>query len=373
MASSERFSLLPHCTYKYEKALQARSSYSLLPVILAVISMICGCGPKSERSGQPSKSANSTAADGNADLFVPPADRPIRALVTVGMVADLVRQIGGDRIKVTQLMGSGVDPHLFKASRDDHQEILAADICFSSGMMLEGKLSQILTRLGRTKPVFAVADLAAIEGRIVPFQSDSHQDPHVWMDVAAWSECAQVITQLLCDFDKVNADAYRSRETVLLEKLNALHTYGRKCISSIPAENRILVTSHDAFQYFGRAYGIEVLGVQGMSTDSEAGLQRINQLVDLLVNRRVKAVFVESSVPRKNMQALKDGAAARGHEVLFGGELFSDAMGPDGSWEGTYEGMMDHNFTLITRALGGEAPEDGMSGQLNQTNHRQLP
>lgn len=373
MPSSQRFFPPINCFSQCEMILGARGRYARLTVFLAVLSLICGCGRELERSDERSKTNNSNAGLETAVHSVPPSDRPIRAMVTVGMVADLVRQIGGDRVEVTQLMGSGVDPHLFKASRDDHQQILAADICFSSGFMLEGKLSQVLTRLGRTKPVFAVADLAADQGRIVPFRSDSHQDPHVWMDVAAWSECARVITKLLSDFDKANADAYQGRESILLEKLNALHAYGRKCISSIPVENRILVTSHDAFQYFGRAYEIEVLGVQGISTDSEAGLQRINELVDLLVARRIKAVFVESSVPRKNMQALKDGAAARGHQVLFGGELFSDAMGTAGSWEGTYVGMMDHNFTLITKALGGVAPETGMSGQLKQANPRQLP
>ncbi len=147
--------------------------------------------------------------------------------------------------------------------------------------------------------------------------------------------------------------------------MSRLHDYGVRSLASIPEQQRVLVTSHDAFNYFGRAYGLEVLGVQGISTDSEAGLQRINELVDLLVERKVSAVFVESSVPQKNILALIEGAKSRGHDVKIGGELFSDAMGAGGTYEGTYIGMLDHNFTLVTRALGGEAPEAGLNGKLN--------
>ncbi|MCA9013198.1 MAG: zinc ABC transporter substrate-binding protein, partial [Planctomycetaceae bacterium] len=180
----------------------------------------------------------------------------------------------------------------------------------------------------------------------------------------AWASCVDVIVDSLSELDAQHADAFRANAALLREQLQALHEYGLSSIASIPQSNRILVTSHDAFSYFGRAYGLEVVGVQGLSTESEAGLQRINELVDLLVERKVSAVFVESSVPRKNILALIDGAKSRGHDVKVGGELYSDAMGAEGTYEGTYVGMLDHNITLVTRALGGTVPDGGLNGKL---------
>jgi manganese/zinc/iron transport system substrate-binding protein len=191
-----------------------------------------------------------------------------------------------------------------------------------------------------------------------------HPDPHVWMDVLAWSQCLDTIVDALSQQKPESADLFKTNAEQLRDSLHKLHEYGVASLGSIPQDRRVLVTSHDAFQYFGRAYGLEVLGVQGISTDSEAGLQRINELVDLLVERRVAAVFVESSVPQKNIMALIDGAKSRGHDLKVGGELFSDAMGSAGTYEGTYIGMLDHNFTLVTRALGGTAPEAGLNGKL---------
>jgi manganese/zinc/iron transport system substrate-binding protein len=176
--------------------------------------------------------------------------------------------------------------------------------------------------------------------------------------------CVSSVTDALCSALPEHADGFRDRAQSYILQLHALHEYGKERIASIPEGQRVLVTSHDAFGYFGRAYGLEVLGVQGLSTESEAGLQRINELVDLLVERKIRAVFVESSVSPRNIQAVIDGAKSRGHEVVIGGELFSDAMGDDGTWEGTYVGMLDHNITVVTRALGGSAPERGMSERL---------
>jgi manganese/zinc/iron transport system substrate-binding protein len=193
---------------------------------------------------------------------------------------------------------------------------------------------------------------------------DGHHDPHVWMDVSAWSQCVEGVADALAEFDATHADAYRANADSYRRQLSELHDYGLKSTDSIPAESRLLITSHDAFNYFGRAYGLDVQGVQGISTDSEAGLQRINELVDMLVARKVRAVFVESSVPRKNIEALVEGARAKNHNIAIGGELFSDAMGAAGTYEGTYIGMLDHNITLITRALGGQAPAKGMQGKL---------
>lgn len=290
---------------------------------------------------------------------------PISVIATVGMVADIAQNVGGDRVKVTQIMGAGVDPHLYKATRDDVQKIMQGDIVFYAGLMLEGKMADTLIKMARSKPVIAVTEQIDESQLLEPEEMQGHYDPHVWMDVAAWSGCVDVVAASLAQFDPTRADAYLAEAEAYRTKLAALHQYGIESLGSIPADSRILVTSHDAFNYFGRAYGLEVQGVQGLSTESEAGLQRINELVDMLVDKKVRAVFVESSVPRKNIDSLVEGARSRGHEVSVGGELFSDAMGAAGTYEGTYIGMLDHNITLVARGLGGQAAPRGMQGKLS--------
>ncbi len=277
----------------------------------------------------------------------------IHATVTVGMVADLVREIGGDKVQVTQLMGDGVDPHLYKPTRDDVQAILRADIVFYCGLMLEGKMAETLTKLDSSKVSVGVAELLDAKSLGVDPES-SHPDPHVWMDVSLWSQVAQVVGDQLAKFDQARAAEYRQRTILLREKLDRLHAYGQRIMKTIPLERRVLVTSHDAFRYFGKAYEVEVQAVQGISTESEAGLQRINELVDMLVNRNIQGVFIESSVPKESIEALLRGAAARNHQVRVAGELFSDAMGKAGTYAGTYIGMMDHNLSTIARALGSD-------------------
>ncbi len=291
-------------------------------------------------------------------------DGKLRVLATTGMVADLVREVGGEHVEVTQLMGAGVDPHLYKTSRDDVQRILDADVVFYSGLMLEGKMSDTLVQVARKKPVVAVTERIDPASLLEPAQMQGHYDPHVWMDVAAWSQCVALVADALADERPAHADAFAAAADNYRQQLAALDDYAKRSIASIPEQRRVLVTSHDAFNYFGRAYGLDVEGVQGISTESEAGLQRINALVDMLAKRNVTAVFVESSVSSKSIQALIDGAKSNGHQVRVGGELFSDAMGPAGTYEGTYIGMIDHNVTLVTRGLGGDAPERGMQDRL---------
>ncbi|MEQ8847579.1 zinc ABC transporter substrate-binding protein [Botrimarina sp.] len=292
------------------------------------------------------------------------ADGPLGVVATTGMVADLVREVGGDAVEVTQIMGAGVDPHLYKATRDDVQTILDADAVFYSGLMLEGKMADTLVKVGRSRPVYAVTELIDESKLLEPDDAAGHPDPHVWMDVGAWSACVDAVAEALSELRPDRAEAFAKRADAYAARLAELDQYVRRVVASVPAERRVLVTSHDAFNYFGRAYEIEVLGVQGLSTESEAGLRRVNELVSLLVTREAPAVFVESSVSPKNIQALVDGAASRGHAVKIGGELFSDAMGAAGTYEGTYVGMIDHNATTVARALGGDAPPGGMSGAL---------
>lgn len=335
-----------------------RRTLVLIPLLAAIL---VGC------NGSAGPAGNSTAAHlSRAKATVDP-DSPIAITATVGMVADLVRTVGGDRVQVTQICGTGVDPHLYKATRDDVRTMMLADAIFYSGLMLEGKMTDTLIKMARAKPVIAVTETLDEKTLLEPSDLAGHYDPHVWMDASAWSKCVDVIADELCSIDPPSEAAYRERATRLKDELARLHEYGQKVIATVPEGSRVLVTSHDAFNYFGRAYGLEVLGVQGISTESEAGLQRINELVDLLVDRDVKAVFVESSVPRKNIDSLVEGARSRGHEVSVGDqELFSDAMGQAGTYEGTYIGMLDHNITLVARGLGGQAPADGFQGKLNK-------
>lgn len=287
-------------------------------------------------------------------------------VATIGMVTDIVRAVAGDRASVTGLMGEGVDPHLYKATRSDVQRLLNADVVFYNGLMLEGKMTDSLIRAATAgKKVFAVTELLDDQYLLEPEEFHGLYDPHVWMDPGAWSMAVGVIRDKLTEYDPQGSSQYRDNAEAYVEKLNELDAYGKQVLGAVPKEQRVLVTAHDAFNYFGRRFGFEVVGIQGISTESEAGVQDIERLVRLLVDRNVGAVFVESTVSQRNINALVSGAEARGHKVVVGGVLFSDAMGAPGTYEGTYIGMIDHNITTIARALGGDAPERGMAGKLN--------
>ena len=284
---------------------------------------------------------------------------------TVGMVADIVRQVAGDRVTVQGIIGEGVDPHLYKPTRNDVNTLLSADAIFYSGLLLEGKMADALTKVAkRGKPVYAVTELIDEEYLLEPPGFAGHHDPHVWMDVQGWMKAVEKVAQAMGEFDPEHADEYVKNSEAYLIELAKLDDYARSSIATIPESRRVLVTAHDAFNYFGRAYGLEVMGIQGISTESEAGLEDINRLVEMLVQRKIPAVFVETSVADKNVRALIEGANARGWNVEIGGWLFSDAMGASGTYEGTYLGMIDHNVTIVTRALGGTAPIAGMNGKL---------
>lgn len=292
---------------------------------------------------------------------------PYAIVTTCGMVTDIVREVAGTNAVVTGLMGEGVDPHLYKPTRDDVARLLKADVVFYSGLMLEGRMTDTFLKVSRRgTPVFAVTELLDEKFLLEPPEMQGHTDPHVWMDVRAWMEAVRVVAKSLGDLDRPGAPGYSARAAEYLARLEKLDAYARKSIASIPVERRVLITAHDAFNYFGRAYGLEVRGIQGVSTESEAGVSDINKLVDSLVKQRIPAIFVESSVSDKNIKALIEGCKSRGHAVQIGGELFSDAMGRPGTYLGTYLGMIDHNVTLITRALGGDAPASGLNGKLGQ-------
>lgn len=273
----------------------------------------------------------------------------VRAVTTVGMLTDAVRVIGGERVEVTGLMGEGVDPHLYKASPGDLRLLSSADIVFAIGLHLEGRMVDALEKLSKTRRVVIIGE--EIDRSLLRSEEGDAHDPHIWFDVSLWSKALDAVEKGLIAADAAGAEIYKANAAKYRDQLASLHEWVKTEIASIPKAQRVLVTAHDAFGYFSRAYDIEVLAIQGVSTDSEASLRDINALVDTLVTRKIPAVFVESSVPRKAIDALREGAAARNHTVTIGGELFSDAMGPAGTAEGTYIGMVKHNVDSIVHAL----------------------
>jgi manganese/zinc/iron transport system substrate-binding protein len=289
----------------------------------------------------------------------------ITVVATVGMVADIVRGVAGDRAEVTALMGPGIDPHLYKPTRTDIQRILDADIVFYNGLLLEGRMTDSLVRAAAAgKPVIAVTEAMDENSVLEPAEFEGHADPHVWMDPRAWAGAVDVVRDRMTEEFPGDREVFATNAAAMRARILELDAYAERVLATVPEGQRVVVTAHDAFNYFGRRYGFEVVGIQGISTESEAGVRDIERLVDLLVSRQIPGVFVESTVSERNIDALRAGARARGHEVAIGGTLYSDAMGPDGTYEGTYIGMIDHNVTTIARALGGEAPERGMHGTL---------
>lgn len=285
-----------------------------------------------------------------------------KIVATTGMIADAARRIGG--AEVTALMGPGVDPHSYRQTRSDIAALVRADLVLWHGLRLEAQLVDFMADVARRVTVVPVAEAIEKDKLLAWAGYADHHDPHVWMDPILWLQAVKAVEAALMALEPDRAEVLAANATTYRAEITALDTYAREVLGTVPADARVLVTAHDAFSYFGRAYGFEVEGIQGISTESEAGLARIGALVDMLVARKIKAVFVESSVPDRAMRALVEGAAAQGHTVVIGGELYSDAMGVDGTYEGTYPGMIDHNITVISRALGGGAPARGLAGKL---------
>lgn len=289
------------------------------------------------------------------------------AVATTGMVGDAVKAVVGDTGKVDTLLGTGIDPHSYKPTRSDIARLSLADIVFYNGLLLEGKMTDALVRVASAgRPVIAVTEGIDETYLLEPEGFAGQYDPHVWMDAGGWKQAVIAVRDNLIKFRPALAATFRANADRYLAELDKLDGYVRAVVVTVPKESRVLVTAHDAFNYFGRAYQFEVLGIQGISTESEAGLKRIQELVDLIVERKISAVFVESTVSERNVRALIEGAKARGHTVRIGGELFSDAMGAPGTYEGTYIGMIDHNATTIARALGGKTPARGMQQRLSR-------
>lgn len=278
-------------------------------------------------------------------------DKTIEVTTTIGMIKDAVEQVGGEHVKVNGLMGSGVDPHLYKASHGDIQKLDNADIIFYNGLHLEGKMVEILERMGKQKPTIAVSENIDTTNLRAGDEDMGEYDPHIWFNVKLWMTATETIRDALIEFDPDHKADYQKNAETYLNKLKVLDQEIAEKIASIPEKSRVLVTAHDAFGYFGDAYNIKVMGLQGLSTASEAGTKDLIDLRDYLVENKIKAVFIESSVPRKAIDAVIQGAEEKGHKIEIGGELFSDAMGEEGTPEGTYVGMVRHNVDTIVNAL----------------------
>jgi manganese/zinc/iron transport system substrate-binding protein len=290
--------------------------------------------------------------------------KPLRVVATVSMLADTVRAVGGNRVQVTSLLGEGVDPHTYRPTRSDIARLTGAELIVANGLHLEAQLDETLKSIARSKPVLFAAERIPPDRLLSDEEYKDRKDPHVWMDPKLWTHVVEAVRDKLIERDPAGRATYEEGAKNYIAALMKLDAYTRQILETVPKETRVLVTAHDAFSYFGRAYGFEVQGIQGLSTESEAGLRRVEELVNLLVSRKIRAVFVESSVPERNVRALVEGAHARGHQVIIGGELYSDALGAPGSYEGTLIGMLDHNVTIISRALGGVVPARGMNGKL---------
>ncbi|MFP6675599.1 MAG: zinc ABC transporter substrate-binding protein [Pirellulaceae bacterium] len=285
---------------------------------------------------------------------------------TTGMVADLVRQVVGERAEVRAIMKINIDPHLFTATTSDVRALGKADIVFYSGLFLEGRMVDAFEKIKESgKPIFAVADGVDKQSLRSPSEFEGHPDPHIWMDVQLWSCCLDEVVARMAEVDPDHADEFAKNGEAYAKELDSLHEYAKTTIASIPKDRRVMVTAHDAFGYYSLAYGIAVRSAQGITTESEPGVNDINKLVDFLVAEKIPAIFVESSVSADNIKALIEGAGSKGHNVNVGGELFSDAMGAAGTYRGTYLGMIDHNTTVIALALDGtDVSAGGKDGKL---------
>ena len=275
----------------------------------------------------------------------------IHVVTTIGMITDIVRNVGGDKVDVIGMMGPGVDPHLYKPTAKDIERLSSAHIIFFNGLHLESKMSDILERFsGNTKSV-AVSESIDKKLLLTPDELDGQYDPHIWFDISLWIKAVEIVRDTLIEYDPVSQSTYAANTDQYILRLNELQHYVKTQSERVPTDQRILVTAHDAFNYFGNAYGFEVHGLQGMSTVAEAGIADVKELASFIVERKIPAIFVESSVPVRSLEAVKAAVKSKGFDVQIGGELFSDAMGNEDTPEGTYIGMVKHNIDTIVSAL----------------------
>ena len=276
----------------------------------------------------------------------------LNVVTTTTMITDLVKNIGGDKLEVNGLMGSGVDPHLYKASEGDVSKLFNADVVVYNGLHLEGKLEEVFEKMKhQNKKTIVVSDVIDKNNLIESEAFASNYDPHIWFDINNWINITMFVTEKLTELDSKNAEFYKKNAEQYLEQLTKLNKEITIKINELPVDKRILVTAHDAFNYFGRQHKFNVVGLQGLSTATEAGVQDVQKLAKFIIANKVKAVFVESSVPKRTIEALQEAVKSKGQEVIIGGTLYSDALGNAGTDEGTYTGMYKANVNTIVDAL----------------------
>ena len=314
-----------------------RIIYGLLGFIMI---LFVACDQQSDKANE--KGSSSTGIS---------SQKPIRVVTTIGMITDIVQNVGGDRVNATGLMGPGIDPHLYRASEGDVARLAGADLIFYNGLHLEGKMAGVLERMQDQIKTVAVTQDVDRTVLLAPPEFEGAYDPHLWFDVTLWMKTVERVRDTLIEVDKGSTALYRANTKDYLAKLEELHSYVMQQAERISPDQRVLVTAHDAFNYFGRAYGFEVRGLQGISTATEAGTADVQALVQFIVERRIPAMFVETSVPRQSIEAVQAAVKAKGFSVEIGGQLFSDAMGASGTLEGTYIGMVRHNIDTIVASL----------------------
>lgn len=320
---------------------------SILIVAIAIVIIIAGISSTVLiQSNNNTDEVNMINAENTAN-----DSEKIMVTTTTNVITDLVENIGGEHVRVTGLMGPGVDPHLYRPSASDVKKLQEADIVFYNGLDLEGKMGDVFVKIGREgTAVWAVSENIPHES-LLSLDTTGHFDPHIWWNAELWMEAAKVVATGLSEYDPENSQTYDANLEEFLTQLQNLNENSLEKMKSIPEEQRVLVTAHDAFQYFGHAYGLEEMAIQGWSTDSEAGIREIQNLADEITERKIKAVFVETSISPATIEALEAAVQDRGHDVVIGGELFSDAIGEKGTSEGTYIGAFKHNVDTIVRAL----------------------
>jgi manganese/zinc/iron transport system substrate-binding protein len=307
-------------------------SRAMIPILMIGMMILAGCNQMA-------------VAEANI------SERKVNAVATTGMIADIVNNVGGERVQATGLMGPGIDPHLYKATAGDVTTLMNADIIFYNGLHLEAQLGEVLEEMQSRTVTVAVADGIDQAHFLAPPEFKGAYDPHVWMDASLWMEAVRVVRDALVELDPAHSESYQNNANRYLGELEDLHQYVLSQAARLSPEQRVLITAHDAFNYFGRAYGFEVRGLQGISTAAEASTADVQDLAAYIVERRVPALFVETSVPTRTIDAVRASVQAQGFDVRLGGELYSDALGNSGSPEGTYIGMIRHNVDTIVNAL----------------------
>ena len=318
-------------TGNYHPYIQARNV--VCSAFLVFVLLVCsGCDTKNKNDGK--------------------ENGKIQIVTTTGMITDIVKNVGGEKVQVIGLMGPGIDPHLYKATGKDIKRLTSADIIFYNGLHLESKMADVLGNMSGDTKSFAVAESVSKELLLPLSDSNGQYDPHLWFDVSLWMKVVENVRDTLIEYEPdIEADISRNAKQYL-DELTQLHQYVKAQVERIPVGQRVLITAHDAFSYFGDAYGFEVRGLQGISTVAKASIADVRELATFITERRIPAIFVETSVSVKNLEAVKDAVKSKGYEVQIGGELFSDAMGSEGTPVGTYIGMVRHNIDTIVSALG---------------------